>query len=84
MYVELWQMFMFFMVGVSAYFSYRQGRIDGVKSGVQVTITDLHSKGIISIYQDDMNAEMIIGRYDEIEWDEVVDLGEENDEEDHW
>jgi hypothetical protein len=27
---------------------------------------------------------MIIGRYDEIEWDEVVDLGEENDEEDHW
>ena len=84
MYIEYWQILMITMIGISAFFSYRQGRVDGVKSGVQVTITDLHSKGIISIYQDDLNAEMIIGRYDEIEWDEVVDLGEENDEEDHW
>jgi len=85
MYIEYWQILMITMIGISAFFSYRQGRVDGVKSGVQVTITDLHSKGIISIYQDDLNAEMIIGRYDEIEWDDSTELeDDEYDEEDHW
>ena len=83
MYVETWQLLCFALITTSAYFSYRQGRMDGVKSGVQVTIADLHKKGIVAIYQDDLNGEMVVGRYDEIEWDDIVDMEEDN-EEDHW
>jgi hypothetical protein len=85
MYIETWQIFMIIMVGATAYFSYKQGRRDGIASGVHVTINDLHSKGIVAIYQDELNGEVVVGRYDEVEFDETVELGEdEYDDEDHW
>jgi hypothetical protein len=83
MYVETWQILCLILITTSAYFSYKQGRKDGVASGVHVTISDLHSKGIVAIYQDDLNGEMVVGRYDEIDFDNTDDdvIGED---EDHW
>jgi hypothetical protein len=79
MYVEYWQIFMFLMVGTSAYFSYRQGQSAGVQAGVQIVISDLHEKGIIAIYKDHENGEVVVGRYDEDDF-EVESIDCEEDE----
>jgi len=82
MYIELWQFGMVASAVISAFFSYRQGRLEGIRNGVQVTLSDLHSRGIVAINQDDLSGEMIVGRYDENDWSEP---GEDYDEEDeHW
>jgi len=85
MYIEIWQLGMVGVALVSAFFSYRQGRIDGVQTGMRSTITDLYSKGIVSIYQDAGEGEMVVGRYDEQDWKETIELGEDDDDdEENW
>ena len=82
MYIEIEQIVMLLFVGAAAFFSYRQGKIDGVTVGVHETLSDLSKKGIVAIYQDDDRGEVVVGRYDENDWSE--DLIEEEYDEDHW
>jgi len=78
MYIETWQMLMVGMVIISAYFSYGQGRKEGVAAGVNVVISDLHEKGIISVYRDIERGEVVIGRYDEFDWEAEVEIDTED------
>ena len=76
----MWQIYVVLSAVTAAFFSYRQGRKEGVSAGIVTVIADLHSKGIVAIYQDYPAGEMVVGRYDENEWQETSKLGEDEDE----
>jgi hypothetical protein len=44
MYIELWQLGFVAGIGLSAYFSFKQGQKEGVQAGVHIVINDLHEK----------------------------------------
>ena len=85
MYIELWQLGFVVGIGLSAYFSFKQGQKEGIAVGIQVVINDLHDKGIIAIYKDTNAGEVVVGRYDEEESNLITDLEVDYDDEDeHW
>ena len=53
------------MVGVTAWFSYKQGMKDGVTNGVEAVLDDLHRNAIISLSEDPETGDVTIERYNE-------------------
>jgi hypothetical protein len=85
MYIELWQLGFVAGIGLSAYFSFKQGQKEGVQAGVHIVINDLHEKGIIAIYKNHEQGEVVVGRYDEDEFELVNETEVDyDDEDDHW
>jgi hypothetical protein len=80
MYIETWQIYMIVMLGLSAYFSYKQGLYAGTSAGVQIVIKDLHEKGIIAIYKDEETHEIVVGRYDEEDFEEAIELSQDDED----
>mgnify|MGYP003988898333 FL=1 len=74
MYIELWQLGFVVSICLSAYFSFKQGQKEGLSVGVRVVINDLHDIGIIAIYKDPVEGEIVVGRYDEDEANLINDL----------